>query len=85
MFNTGSKMAMLWTVRHLWPRMSRFILNCYRHQIRMVIRMLGESAVFILSKEGVAQGDPFAMALYGIMLLPLIAHLKRMFPRVLQP
>ena len=32
-----------------------------------------------------AQGDPFAMALYGIMLLPLIAHLKRMFPRVLQP
>ena len=84
-FNSGSKMAMLWTVRHLWPRMSRFALNCYRHQIRMVIRISGESAVFILSKEGVAQGDPFAMALYGIMLLPLIAHLKRMFPKVLQP
>ena len=46
---------------------------------------MGESAVFILSKEGVAQGDPFTMALYGIMLLPLIANLKRMFPRVLQP
>ena len=45
---------------------------------------MGKCAVFILSKEGVAQDNPFAMVLYGIMLLPLIAHLKRMFPKVFQ-
>ena len=65
--------------------MSHFAWNCYRHQIRMPIKMLGKSAVFILSKEGVAQGDPFALALCRIMLLPLIANLKQMFPAVLQP
>ena len=51
----------------------------------MVIRMLSESTVFILRKEGLAQGDQFAMTLYEIMLLPLITHLNRMLSEVLQP
>ena len=69
-FDSVTKMTMLWRVRHLWPYMSRFASNCYRHQIRMVVRMLGKCAMFTLSKVGVAQGDPFVMALYGIMLPP---------------
>ena len=47
--------------------------------------MLGESAVFVLGKEGMVQRDPFAMELYRIMLSPLIAHLNWLFPEVLQP
>ena len=65
--------------------MSRFAFNCYRHQARLVIRIAGASCIFILSREGVAQGDPLAMALYGIMLLPLRSHLRTKFPDVLQP
>ena len=76
---------MLWTVCRLRPRMSQFVFNCYRHQIRLVIRCDGTNVVFVLNNEGVAQGNPLAMVLYGIMLLPLIAHLQRMFYKILQP
>jgi hypothetical protein len=84
-FNSGSRVGMLWTTRHRWPRMSRFAFNCYHHQTWLVICIAGASCIFILSKEGVAQGDPLAMVIYGIMLLPLITHLKMKFPEVIQP
>ena len=38
-----------------------------------------------MSREGVAQGNPLAMALYGITLLLLIEHLHAEYPAVLQP
>ena len=38
-----------------------------------------------MSKEGVAQGDPLAVTLYGITLLSLIKHLRVAYPNVLQP
>ena len=38
-----------------------------------------------LSKEGVTQGDPLAMALYGISLLPFAKILRERFLDVLQP
>ena len=65
--------------------MSRCAFNCYRHQIQLVICIEGTSVIFILSKEGVAQGNPFAMALYGIMFLLLIMHLRQISSKVPQP
>jgi hypothetical protein len=45
----------------------------------------GQPAIILLSKEGVTQGDPLAMALYGIALLPLAEILRAEEPSVMQP
>ena len=51
----------------------------------MVIRVPGDrTPTIILSKEGVTQGDPMAMPLYGISVAVLAEHLKREFPSPLQ-
>ena len=84
-FNMLSGLTMLWTVRHRCTKMSRFAFNCYRHEIRLICRCPGNTALVILSKEGVTQGDPLAMALYGIALLPLAERLRKDFPAVMQP
>ena len=42
-------------------------------------------ALILLSREGVTQGDPLAMALYGLALLPLADLLRESHPTVLQP
>ena len=43
--------------------MARLVFNAYRHQRRLYMRRAGLAALIILSKEGVTQGDPLAMAL----------------------
>ena len=70
-FNILSRLSMLLTVQHRCTKMSRFVFNCYRHEIRLICRHPGGTALIILSKEGIMQGDPLVMALYGIALLPL--------------
>ena len=46
--------------------------------------MPGQMAMILMSREGVAQGNPLVMALYGIALLPLIEHLCVAYPNGLQ-
>ena len=84
-FNALSRLGMLWTVRHRCAKLSRFAFNCYRHEIRLVCRRPGLEALILLSKEGVTQGDPLAMALYGVALLPLAELLRVNSPEVMQP
>ena len=38
---------------------------------QLLLRHPGEPPVTILSREGVAQGDPISMVFYGIALVPL--------------
>ena len=66
---------MLWTVRHRWPAGVRFTFNCYGHWAQLLLRQPGEPPVIILSREGVTQGDPLSMVLYGITLVPLAEEL----------
>ncbi len=84
-FNSLSRLGMLWTVRHSCPKLSRFAFNCYQNQARLVCRRPGKEALTLLSREGVTQGNPLSMALYGIALLPLAEMLHEAFPQVLQP
>ena len=84
-FNLLGRLTMLWTVRHQTPKLSRFAFNCYRHEVRLVCRRRGKNALILRSKEGVTQGDPLAMTLYGIALMPLAEILREEFPTVLQP
>ena len=51
----------------------------------MLRRPEGDDATIIHSKEGVTQGDPLSMVVYGIGLLPLTLQLKREFPTMYQP
>ena len=51
----------------------------------LVFRNPGKEAAILWSKEGVTQGDPLAMMLYGIAILPLAHLLKMEYPSVLQP
>ena len=75
----------MWTVRHICPRLATYTFNCYRHQIRLICRQPGGEPEIILSQEGVTQGDPLAMVLYGIALLPLAEALRHELPDVLLP
>ena len=45
----------------------------------------GNDPIVILSEEGVTQGDPLAIVIYGIMLLPLAEILREAYLNVLQP
>ena len=84
-FNNLSRLSMLWTLKHRCPKLSRFAFNCYRHEICLVCRRTGQDVLILLSREGVTQGDPLAMALYGIALLPLAERLRTACADVLQP
>ena len=87
-FNTGNRFAFLWTVRHLWPSGARFAFNCYRHWSIMVVRTTGNTTMAVIiihSQEGVTQGCPLAMIIYGIGNLPLVRELKQQVPDVIQP
>ena len=74
-FNKLSRLAMLWTLQHRWPEGARFAFNCYRHWAKLLLRQPGELPVTILIREGVTQGDPLYMVLYGITLVPLAEEL----------
>ena len=64
-------MEMLWTVHHRWSAGARFAFNCYKHWAKLLLRQPGELPVTILIREGVAQGYPLCMVLYGITLVPI--------------
>jgi hypothetical protein len=84
-FNELGRKAALWTVRHRWANGALFAFNCYRHAAQLILRRKGFPCYILLSKEGVTQGDPISMVIYGIALVPLAESLRAAVPTVVQP
>ena len=84
-FNELGRKGALWTVRHLWTGGARFAFNCYRHSAQLILRRRGRECIILLSQEGVTQGDPLSMIIYGVALKPLSAAIRKEVPSVLQP
>ncbi|KAF6203557.1 hypothetical protein GE061_001889 [Apolygus lucorum] len=78
-FNAMNRMVALWQALIRWPRCARFLYNTYKGHAELVFR---GSENKLYSREGVTQGDPLAMLLYGISTLPLIEKLQD--PRMTQ-
>ena len=84
-FNKLGYKALFWTIRHTWPQGSQFSFKCYCHSAQLVLRgKPGEKCQILLSREGVTQGDPLAMVLYGLSLVPLAEALRRDNPDIIQ-
>ena len=83
-FNELGRKAMLWTVRQRWPNGATFAFNCYRHSSMLILRQKGGPCTMLLSHEGVTQGDPLSMILYGIALTPLTESIRTEIPTVMQ-
>lgn len=64
-FNTLNRQAALRNFQHLCPFMSTIIMNTYRADSKLFID--GQT---LLSREGTTQGDPLAMAMYTIGVMP---------------
>ena len=82
-FNELSRLAMVWTVRHRWPAGARFSFNFYRHWTQLILRHPGELPVIILNRDGLTQGDPLSVVMYGITLVPLTKELRAVDPGLL--
>ena len=82
-FNELSRLAMLWTVWHRCPAGARFALNCYKHWAQLLLRQTGEPPFTMLNIEGVTQGEPLTMVLYGITIFPLEEELQAANPGLL--
>ena len=69
-FNSLNRQNALRNILHLCPSFATVVINSYRSNSSLFID--GET---LLSQEGTTQGDPMAMAIYAIGILPLIHHL----------
>ena len=69
-FNVLKRRTALETVKALCPSLHIALKNSYSHPSHLYI-----GKMTILSQKSTTQGDPLAMALYGIAILPLITRL----------
>ena len=66
--NSANRNTFLHNVKIIWPSITRYVKNCYSLRNRLFIIGGGE----IQSIEGAAQGDPVAMSIYAIAIIPMI-------------
>ncbi len=72
-FNSVKRETTLHNISILCPAFFIFLVNTYRKPIRLFIPLWKEE---IPSLEGTTQGDPAAMGMYAISVVPIIAKAK---------
>ena len=82
-FNELIRLVMLWTVRHRWNTGDIFSFNCYKYWAQIILHRPGHLPVTLMSWEGVTQGYPLSMALYGSTLVTLEEELWDVDPGLL--
>eukprot|EP00117_Sycon_ciliatum_P027087 scpid42792/ scgid5532/ len=78
-FNALNRQVMLHNIRIICPAASVAVTNFYRRAAKLFVH--GE---VVLSLEGTTQGDPLAMPIYAVALVPLLAALDASTSRVHQ-
>ena len=66
-FNSLHRGNALRNIQHLCPSLSTVLINTYHEDVNLYI-----DGVTLSTEEGTTQGDPLAMAMYAIGILPLI-------------
>ena len=66
-FNSLNRQVALRNIRALCPPLATVLINTYRKEAELFV-----DGSKLLSMEGTTQGDPLAMPMYGLALLPLI-------------
>ena len=66
-FNSSNRQAALLNIRSLCPPLTTILINTYRHAMELFV-----DGTTLYSQEGTTQGDPLAMPMYAIAILPLI-------------
>ena len=74
-FNSLNRKATLLNIKHTCPTLATVLINIYRNSSELVIDKLSLS-----SEEGTTQGDPLAMPMYALAVVPLICQLKVKVP-----
>ena len=72
-FNSINRKVLLHNIQYLCPNMATYIRNCYWRPSRLFVTGGAE----LKSSEGTTQGDPLAMATYGIGILPLLTAAQK--------
>ena len=79
-FNAMNRTAALHNVPLVCPALGQVFKNTYSSPCRLFVSGGGE----IRSQEGTCQGDPLAMAIYAVAMMPLIDKLSECCPDVVQ-
>ena len=66
-FNSLNRAVALINIQRISPIISPILINTYKSEARLFV--MGK---VILSKEGTTQGDPLAMAMYALAVVPLL-------------
>ena len=67
-FNTINRKVFLHNVQIICPEIATYIRNCYLKPARLFV----VGGIEISSDEGTTQGDPLAMPMYALGILPLL-------------